>query len=120
MEIIGGITVKRNKDDVYAVEGGKVLYAILDTRITSYNVCYTKLLRLAWEAFNRIANGDVENLNKGAIDRPIFFQFLSASEGVILQDEDTPIDQRGKLAVILSSYDINGLEKFFLETQSWA
>ncbi len=31
MEIIGGITVKRNKDDVYAVEGGKVLYAILDT-----------------------------------------------------------------------------------------
>lgn len=74
---------------------------------------------LAWEAFNRIANGDVENLNKGAIDRPIFFQFLSASQGVVIQDEDTPIDQRGKLAVILSSYDVKGLEEFFLETQSW-
>lgn len=74
---------------------------------------------LAWEAFNRIANGDVENLNKGAIDRPIFFQFLSASQGTMIQHEDTPIEQRGKLATELSSYDIKGLEEFFLETLSW-
>lgn len=82
--------------------------------------------QLAVEAFNRIRGADLENMNTAAIDRPIFFQFISHPKGVDLQTgfskmtgREIPEDHKGKLAQELTSYDINGLEDYFMRTGSW-
>lgn len=77
--------------------------------------------QLALEAFNRIARGDVENYNAGAIDKPIFFQFVTHPDGLNMQKgvQGVPIEHQGKLGLELSSYDMAGLKKYFLETKSW-
>lgn len=87
---------------------------------------------LAQIAFNRIQNADVENMNTAAIDRPIFFQFISHSEeekrtkGETLQERfarennlEILEEHKGKNAQILSSYDIDGLKEYFFQTESW-
>lgn len=81
---------------------------------------------LAQEAFERIATADLENMNTAAIDRPIFFQFLSHSDGEHIQDQYEidkgvviPPDHTDKEAQILTSYDMDGLEAYFKETLSW-
>lgn len=76
---------------------------------------------LALEAFTRIAIGDVENYNTGAIDKPIFFQFVSHPLGVDMQQGlvGVPLEHQNKLGLELTSYDLDGLKDYFMRTQSW-
>ena len=36
-----------------------------------------------------------------------------------MQGENTPLDQKGKLAIELTSYDMSGLRNYFMKTKSW-
>jgi len=78
---------------------------------------------LAKEAFTRIKTADLENMNSAAIDRPIFFQFVSHPDGNPTYqntwEEYIPLEHRGKKALILDSYDMAGLESYFRESLSW-
>jgi hypothetical protein len=76
---------------------------------------------LAVIAFNRIATGDVENYKLGAVERPIFFQFISHSDGVDMQKGlmNIPPEHQGKLGLPLTSYDMEGLKNHFMSTRSW-
>lgn len=76
---------------------------------------------LALEAFNRVARGDVDNYERGAIDNPIFFQFDSSPIGVDMQKDfdGIPQEHKDKLGIELISYDVNGLKELFNRTLSW-
>lgn len=82
---------------------------------------------LARVAFERIIRADIDDMSKGASERPIFFQFLSHPDGdPTIQDKyaeqygvTIPIEHRNKLSQELVSYDMEGLKEYFMRTGSW-
>jgi hypothetical protein len=76
--------------------------------------------KLAKIAFERITKGMIEDYSKPAIYKPIFFQFVSDPDGDLIKDNvDGYEDHFDKKAVILKSYDLEGLKAYFHKTQSW-
>lgn len=76
---------------------------------------------LAKIAFYRIKIADVENYGKGAVHKPIFFQFIDHPYGVKIKKDYGLLykEHENKKAWILDTYDIAGLKKSFYETRDW-
>lgn len=73
------------------------------------------------QAFYRIQTGDIDNYGRGAINKPIFFQFDDHPDGIKIKKDYGPdyVDHKDKRAWILETYDLAGLKKSFYETKDW-
>jgi len=81
---------------------------------------------LARYLFYTILSADLENVGKAPIENVLFMQFDTHSEGVDLQTPYAneygiviPEDQVNKKALVLESYDLEGLKTYFLATKSY-
>lgn len=69
-------------------------------------------------AFNRLAVEQEPNYTGGVFPRPIMFQFESHSDGIVTKEEYDGIYEEFnfKKAQQLSSYDLEGIKQYFLES----